>query len=77
MRRKVDHHVIGWRELQLLRAVSCLEIHMGKKWQLWGAVGKSSAQRQLWLQAGNKCRKQTMETNETRSDSNDGQSGAK
>jgi hypothetical protein len=26
VRRKVDQHVIGWRELQLLRAVSCLDI---------------------------------------------------
>lgn len=26
VRRKVDQHVIGWRELQLLCAVSCLDI---------------------------------------------------
>jgi hypothetical protein len=32
VRRKVDQHVIGWRELQVLRAVSCLDtrIHMRK-----------------------------------------------
>jgi hypothetical protein len=32
VRRKVDQRVIGWRELQVLRAVSCLDIriHMRK-----------------------------------------------
>ncbi|KEQ70009.1 hypothetical protein M436DRAFT_66850 [Aureobasidium namibiae CBS 147.97] len=59
VRRKVDQLVIGWRELQLLDAVSSLEIHMREivaatercKQQL---CKEASSGCKLWTSAANK-----------------------
>ena len=58
VRRKVDQHVIGWRELQLLGAVSCLEIHMRKI-----VAAMERCEQELWTEASSGCKQLTSAAN--------------